>query len=187
MRQFLALSRRARDHSDRANADHVVGTLQQLLARIAPHASLQLQLRAANVQARIAPIDLERILINLVVNAGHAVERGGPITVSTSLRHVPAEGLTVASGSLRGGDYVELAVADGGTGIAPDVLPRIFEPFFTTKAAGTGLGLPSVVQVACAAGGGVAVESQVGTGTRFTVFVPTERPDAPEGGPETLE
>jgi two-component system cell cycle sensor histidine kinase/response regulator CckA len=173
LRQIVSLTRRAQDSSERSMVDHVAGSLRHLFARLAPGATVKLELGAHGIAARLAALSLERILINLVVNAGHALEGGGTITITTGHRRVPSEGLRLASGLLPGGDYVELVVADSGTGIAPDVLPRVFEPYFTTKGdAGTGLGLPSVLSMVRAAGGGVDVASVVGEGTRFTVLVP---------------
>jgi two-component system sensor histidine kinase AtoS len=67
---------------------------------------------------------------------------------------------------------VEIAVADDGSGIAPEALERIFDPFFTTKPAGTGLGLATVHRIVTAHGGSVAVQSQLGAGARFCVRLP---------------
>ncbi len=173
MRQFMCLTRRTLDSLESVEVDRVLAPLRQLLARLAPHAPLDVHLDARGGRTRVDCQALERIVINLVVNAGHAVRAGGTIAVSTGHRRVAPEGLTISSGPLPGGSYVELTVADTGEGIAPDVLPRIFEPFFTTKGrGGTGLGLSSVLQLARAAGGGVSVASHVGAGTRVSVLVP---------------
>jgi signal transduction histidine kinase len=82
-----------------------------------------------------------------------------------------------ASGDRRNGDaegpqWVEIQVADTGTGIAEDVLERIFDPFFTTKKEGSGLGLATVHRIVEGNGGHVRVESAVGSGTRFCVLLP---------------
>lgn len=74
---------------------------------------------------------------------------------------------------LPAGTYVCLSVSDEGDGIAPEHLSRIFDPFFTTKGElGTGLGLPVVLGLTRACGGDVAVESQIGLGTRFKIYLP---------------
>ena len=107
---------------------------------------------------------LMQVLVNLVVNAIQAMPAGGRLDVATQARP----------------QAIELAVADCGQGIAPDVVERIFEPFFTTKdvGQGTGLGLSVVHGIVAAHGGQIEVDSQPGGGTRFTVQLPLEEPDA---------
>src|SRR3546814_970424 len=84
---------------------------------------------------RVSPGAFDASLINLVVNATHAMPEGGELRITTGNR-------SVADGSLPSGDYNSVSVADTGCGIPPDVLEQIFEPFFTTKGeSGTGLGL----------------------------------------------
>jgi two-component system, NtrC family, sensor kinase len=106
---------------------------------------------------------LQQVLINLVMNAVDATAAGGTV-------HVTATGA-------RRGDRpgVELTVADTGGGIQPEALPRIFEPFFTTKAAGrgTGLGLSICRDIVVAHEGHIGVDSQVGRGTTFSVWLPS--------------
>jgi PAS domain S-box-containing protein len=106
------------------------------------------------IQARAA--ELREALINLVLNAVDAMPTGGSLTLATR----------------RDGDWVLLAVADSGTGIPPDVRRRIFEPFFTTKESGTGLGLSIVSGIISSYGGTIDVESELGTGTTFTIRLP---------------
>jgi CheY-like chemotaxis protein len=83
----------------------------------------------------------------------------------------------VTTSTLPAGHYVRLSVGDTGSGIAPQVLERIFDPFFTTKeiGVGTGLGLSLVHRIVTDLGGGIAVESRVGHGTTFTVYIPWHR------------
>ncbi len=119
------------------------------------------------------PGQLKQVLLNLVINAIHALPAGG--RVSVSLR--PAAG--------RADARVHIGVEDDGDGIAPEVLPRIFDPFFTTREAGTGLGLAIVKKIAVAHGADIRVDSEPGRGTRFDLLWPvaqTERAAAPENG-----
>ena len=80
----------------------------------------------------------------------------------------------MSTAQLTPGPYIRLAVRDTGTGIAPQVLERIFDPFFTTKGVGvgTGLGLSLVHGIVADLGGGIDVESRVGNGSTFTVYLP---------------
>jgi signal transduction histidine kinase len=98
------------------------------------------------------------VLVNLMVNAGQAMSAGGTLTVSTS---------TTAN-------EVLVSVRDTGTGITPEARQRLFEPFFTTKPAGegTGLGLSVVHGIVTSHGGRIEVDTEVGRGTCFSVYLP---------------
>jgi Signal transduction histidine kinase regulating C4-dicarboxylate transport system len=101
--------------------------------------------------------ELQQVVVNLILNAVHAMPDGGSLTVATEDRDTCAV----------------IVVADTGTGIPPEVLPRIFDPFFTTKQAqGTGLGLSISQQIATQAGGRISVTSTPGKGSRFEVSLP---------------
>ncbi|MBE9191324.1 response regulator [Gloeocapsopsis crepidinum LEGE 06123] len=116
---------------------------------------------------------LHQILMNLCVNARDAMLEGGTLTIS-------AENLEVDQSYVRKhldakvGSYVVLSVADTGCGIPPEVMDRIFEPFFTTKGIGkgTGLGLSTVIGIVKSHGGFVNVESEIGKGTQFKIYLP---------------
>ncbi len=110
-----------------------------------------------------SPPQMKQVIWNLVLNAVQAMRGKGTLTISTSSE----------------GDRVRLDVADTGVGIAREKLDRIFELFYTDKKHGTGLGLPIARRIADAHGGEVAVESVLGKGSRFTVFLPAGSLDAP--------
>ncbi len=113
---------------------------------------------------------LELALMNLIINARDAMPRGGTIAVaSRNARAGPGNPL-----GLPAGDYVVLAVADSGSGIAADILEQVTEPFFTTKdvGKGTGLGLSMVYGFARQSGGAIAIDSKVGEGTRVEIWLP---------------
>ncbi|KQP85552.1 histidine kinase [Methylobacterium sp. Leaf113] len=120
------------------------------------------------------PSQFDTALVNMVVNARDAMDGEGRlgIRVSRALA-IPA---VRAHPRIRG-DYVAVSVSDTGSGIPPDVLERIFEPFFTTKGVGqgTGLGLSQVFGFAKQSGGEVVVESELGHGTTFTLYLPRVR------------
>src|ERR1019366_10001999 len=122
------------------------------------------------------PEQIELVLVNLIVNAIHASERPGKVTVGigTAGAKPPAD-LTPPVGSP--GDeprYAVLSVKDEGIGIAPDILPRIFEPFFTTKhvGEGTGLGLSVAYGIVREHSGWIEVTSERNKGSCFSVFLP---------------
>ncbi|MGP1615819.1 MAG: ATP-binding protein, partial [Pollutimonas bauzanensis] len=120
-----------------------------------------------------------QIILNLAVNARHAMPKGGVLRIASS--NVESNGVylpgAVASFSpisVQQGAYVLLEIMDTGVGIPPDVLTRIFEPFFTTKSRGegSGLGLPVVYGIVKNIGGGIVVSSREGEGTSFQIYLP---------------
>ena len=120
---------------------------------------------------------LVQIILNLIVNASEAMNGSGRLAIAVStLDSLPNGSFVLVP--LVAPAYVEIAIADSGPGIPPDVLPRIFEPFFTTKNAGTtrgtGLGLSMVYAAAQADRLGIAVETSVGNGTTFRILIPVE-------------
>jgi CheY-like chemotaxis protein len=127
------------------------------------------------VEADVA--QFETALVNMAVNARDAMNGEGTLTVHVeSLGEMP---------SIRGhaggrGKFVAVSISDTGSGIAADQLAQIFEPFFTTKEVGkgTGLGLSQVYGFAKQSGGDVAVESEIGMGTTFTLYLPRTERDA---------
>ena len=133
---------------------------------------------------------LEQVLVNLAVNARDAMKTGGKLTIQ-SFNHVNTSAQKLSGGDeiLPPGTWIAIEVEDTGTGIPPDVLPRIFEPFFSTKevGAGTGLGLSTVHGIIHQTGGFISVETRLGEGTKFTIYLPRtieakkdEKPETPE-------
>jgi CheY-like chemotaxis protein len=117
--------------------------------------------------------DLEQSVMNLMVNARDALPHGGRILVHLRSVQLDAEGAR-RHPEARPGHYVSLAIADNGCGMPPAVLNRLFEPFFTTKPVGkgTGLGLSTVYAIVHQLRGWIEVESTVGHGSTFTLFIP---------------
>ncbi|WP_294121429.1 PAS domain-containing sensor histidine kinase, partial [Sphingomonas sp.] len=112
------------------------------------------------------PTQLEVAVLNLAINARDAMPEGGTLTISTRKRRISDDP------ELEPGTYIELAIADTGCGMEPDVLAKAFEPFFTTKEVGkgTGLGLSMVYGMARQSGGSVKIDSRPGIGTTVRLF-----------------
>ncbi len=121
------------------------------------------------------PTQLHQVLLNLCVNARDAMPRGGTLTLTASNLTIDAQ-YACTSNDVRPGTYVLIEVTDTGEGIAPEVRDRIFEPFFTTKelGKGTGIGLATVQTVVKGHGGFVTVESALGQGTTFKIYLPVD-------------
>ncbi|HYD83524.1 MAG TPA: ATP-binding protein, partial [Opitutus sp.] len=109
-----------------------------------------------------------RVVQNLVLNAVQAMPEGG--TVKIALRNVQIDGLSRLA--LAPGNYVQIAIADTGIGIKPEHLSRIFDPYFTTKQMGSGLGLAAVYSIVHKHRGTIDVDSQLGRGTTFNIWLP---------------
>jgi CheY-like chemotaxis protein len=118
------------------------------------------------------PTQLHQVVMNLCANAVQAMRSAGTLTVTLDLLGVG--GTRCATSELSVANHVRLRVRDTGSGIAPQVLERIFDPFFTTKevGVGTGLGLSLVHGIVTDLGGGIDVQSRVGEGSLFTVYLP---------------
>lgn len=116
---------------------------------------------------------LEQVIVNLAVNARDAMPDGGQLTIQT--RNLSqAEAVEMPYKILEPAEYVLLEVLDSGTGIPPDIRDKIFEPFFSTKdvGKGTGLGLSTVYGIVKQTGGFIFLESEMGQGTTFRIFLP---------------
>ncbi len=124
---------------------------------------------------------LEQLLSNYVVNARDAMPEGGTIRIELGAREITAD----AAESLSPGRYLELRVADEGTGIPVDVLPRLFEPFFTTKKAGTGLGLANCNAIATQLGGSIAISPRPEGGTLVRTLLPAHH-EPPSSRPRSV-
>lgn len=116
--------------------------------------------------------DFQDVLINMAINARDAMPEGGVLTIGTENCSLSAHE-AVALG-LTEGDFVRLTIADSGCGIPPALLERVFEPFFTTKekGKGTGLGLSMVYGFVQRSHGSIQIESEVGIGTAFSIYLP---------------
>lgn len=173
-KQLLVFSRHQQVERRVIDVNAIVADMEVMLTRLIGE-DLAVELVLAPDLGRVLADagQVEQIILNLAVNARDAMPQGGRITIETAnvLLAGEAKGLRRP---VEPGDYVMLAVSDVGTGIADDVLTHLFEPFFTTKPAGkgTGLGLSTVYGIASSAKGTVSVDTELGSGTTFKVYLP---------------
>ncbi|MEO7166517.1 MAG: ATP-binding protein, partial [Chthoniobacterales bacterium] len=115
-----------------------------------------------------------QIILNLAVNARDAMHKGGRLTITTTILEVAADSPAPCAGTeLSPGEYVEIALADNGSGMSDEVKGRLFEPFFTTKEeANSGLGLATSYGIVRQSGGQICAESESGRGSTFRIFLP---------------
>ncbi len=152
----------------------VVETLDLLEASLPPGIRLERHIDAGDAAVLGDAIYLHQVAMNLCTNAIHAMERNGGV-LRVELQRARLGGrLTLSRGSLAPGHYVRLTVGDTGAGIDGAVLDRIFDPFFTTKqiGEGTGLGLSVVHGIVADLGGAIRVETALGKGTTFEIWLP---------------
>jgi signal transduction histidine kinase/ActR/RegA family two-component response regulator len=126
------------------------------------------------------PTQIHQIVMNLVTNAFHAVEPAGG-TISIRLKEIFYSQPDASAHDLASGAYAMLSVSDTGTGIDPSIMDKIFDPYFTTKTKGrgTGLGLATVYGIVKALGGDIRVDSEVGEGSCFHVYLPVQEISEP--------
>ena len=172
--RILAFSRSGAGERVPVNVQSVVDeALVATAASLPPQVRLERDLGAGDAAVLGDATQIHQVVMNLCANAVQAMRAGGTLGVTLQTTRL-TEAKCVSTTQLAPGGYVKLAVRDTGTGIAPQVLERIFDPFFTTKAAGigTGLGLSLVHGIVADLGGGVDVDSRVGAGSTFTVYLP---------------
>jgi PAS domain S-box-containing protein len=179
-RQLLAFSRTLPLNPTVISLAETVAAIRDVLAGTM-HVNIEFlsDVPAATWPVRVDKSELELALVNLAVNARDAMSDGGRIAIAAQNVSLPGRDAP----NCAAGDYVALSVADSGCGIPPDLLSRVVEPFFTTKGPdkGTGLGLSQVYGLAHRSGGTVQIASEIGRGTKVTIYLP--RSEAPVAAP----
>jgi two-component system, cell cycle sensor histidine kinase and response regulator CckA len=172
--QLLAFSRKQVLQPRVLNLNGVVADVESLLRRlISEDIVLTHELDPSAAPVRADRNQLEQVLLNLAVNARDAMSEGGRLTIQTANTALAAEAARALGVSP--GRYVELSVSDTGHGMDAETRKRVFEPFFTTKeqGKGTGLGLATAYGIVAQSGGAMSVESTPGSGSTFTVYLPS--------------
>jgi two-component system, cell cycle sensor histidine kinase and response regulator CckA len=172
--RILTFSRKVESRARPIDLNEEIRKAQELLRRTVP-LMIEIELVfAENLQIIDAdPAQVEQVLLNLAINAQHAMPDGGQLLIETSNVSLSDEYLQTHLGA-QPGHYVLLTVSDTGVGIEPGVMDRIFEPFFTTKTngEGTGLGLSMVHGIVAQHGGYIRCYSEPGRGTSFRIYFP---------------
>ena len=127
-----------------------------------------------DIQASIDPDQMRQVFWNLFNNAAQAMSNGGEIQVQLRKGNIGKGTSFPLSSQLRGKEWVKISITDSGNGIVPEEKEKIFEPFFTTKENGTGLGLSIVHKIIENHNGLIKVESELGRGSTFTIFLPAD-------------
>ena len=175
VRQILLFSRQQKLTPSPLQLSTIVKEVLRMI-RVSLPSNIEIVERISTEDSTILnnPTNMHQVLLNLCTNAGHAMKgKGGTLTVALDEVEISGkeEGALVG---IEKGTYMRMTVSDTGAGIPDDVLERIFEPYFTTKPAheGTGMGLSVVFGIIKNASGHVTVETEVGKGTSFHVFLP---------------
>jgi len=198
-RQLLAFSRKQIIQPARLDLNAVVGGMKAMLGRlIRGDVTMVIDLAPELAAVNADHGQVEQILMNLAVNAGDAMPKGGRLTIATANAVLESHHST-SHFSVTPGPYVSLTVTDTGTGMSTETQAHLFEAFYTTKAAGTGtgLGLATIQTIVKQCGGTVMVTSSIGQGTSVSVYFPkmavaafgATEPPAPErkrSGTETV-
>jgi PAS domain S-box-containing protein len=185
-RQLLMFSRKQPIRLRPLELNDIVGGLARILRRtLGADVELELDLDGRLPTVEADPGMIEQVLMNLSVNARDAMPRGGRLTIKSS-RSVLDQLVADGNPEARPGLFACLIVRDTGTGIPPDILDHIFEPFSTTKEVGrgTGLGLATVHGIVQQHRGWIEVDSQVGSGTEFRIFLPATQAPRTQENPE---
>ena len=178
VQQILTFSRQTEQVKQPVQVDSIIKeSLKLLRAAIPSTITIRQRIFGRGMQALADASQIHQVVMNLCTNAFHAMrERGGvmEVVLDTTRLDVP---LVLLEGTLPAGDYLRLSVSDSGQGMDEETRKKIFLPFFTTKQVGegTGLGLSIVHGIVVGMGGSIQVDSEVGRGTKFTVYFPSVR------------
>jgi two-component system cell cycle sensor histidine kinase/response regulator CckA len=181
-RQLLAFSRKQILQPRVLDLNSVVAEMGRMLRRlIGEEIELRTVLRPDLGRIKADPGQIEQVIMNLAINARDAMPHGGKLAIETQAVTFTEE-LADQPFAVSAGSYVKLLVTDSGIGMDKETVARIFEPFFTTKESGkgTGLGLSTVYGIIKQSGGYIVVQSEIGQGTTFAVYLPQVEAESEE-------
>jgi signal transduction histidine kinase/CheY-like chemotaxis protein len=174
-RQLLTFARRQASKRSAVDVGELIRSLERFLLRVVgENVELGIELAPEIPRINADASQVEQLIVNLVMNGRDAITNRGKITIQVKGATFN-EVRQIGTFELLPGDYVVITVADSGVGIAADARSRLFEPFFTTKDVnrGAGLGLAVCYGIVTQHAGAIAVDSEVGSGSRFDVYLPT--------------
>lgn len=177
VKQMLAFGRKKEPNTSWIDMNAILSAKKSIFQRmLGKTITLKLVLDPNTAPAWGDEAELEQALMNLVVNARDAMAAGGTLTIGTRNVVFPEDHVFSEYGTLPG-SYSQLSVKDDGCGMSPETVEQIFEPFFTTKPAemGTGLGLSTVFRDISNIGGFISVESELGEGAEFRIYLPQDQ------------
>ena len=177
--QLLAFSRKQTMQPKALVLGDVIGELAQMLRRLVGEGiALNVERDSDLWTVHADEAQLSNAIINLVVNARDAMPSGGTVVIKT-VNQTVNKSSALGTAIMPPGDYVRIEVSDTGTGMSQEIQSKIFDPFFTTKPVGqgTGLGLATVYGIVKQTGGFITVDSEVGKGTSFNIYLPRLRAD----------
>ncbi len=180
--QLLAFSRKQTMQPKLLALNDAIGELAQMLRRLVGEGiSLNVERGPDLWTVHADEAQLGNAIINLVVNARDAMPGGGTVTIRTANETV-TQSSALGTAVMPAGDYVRIEVTDTGIGMSKEIQSKIFDPFFTTKPVGqgTGLGLATVYGIVKQSGGFITVDSEVGKGTSFHIYLPRRKVEAGE-------
>jgi signal transduction histidine kinase len=170
-RQLLTFSRRREPESVKISLNELIKEIMKLLKSTLPESiELLMDLYPTDLFIKADATQIHQVLMNIATNAAHAMPQGGKFTMKT--KRVDIKEMQKNVPDSKPGTYAYISVSDTGTGMKKEVLTRIFDPFFTTKKQGTGLGLLMVYNIVKEHGGWIDVDSKVGVGTTFHLYLP---------------
>ena len=171
-RQLLSFARGGKYEVKPTNPNEIVAQSAEMFGRTRKEISIHQNCRQNIWNVDMDRRQIEQMLLNIYLNAWHAMPQGGDLTIETE--NVVLDDAHVVPHEVSPGNYVKISVTDTGEGMDKETLDRIFEPFFTTKEMGhgTGLGLATVYGIVKNHGGFINVYSEKGHGTTFNQYLP---------------
>jgi len=185
LKQVLGIARGDKGDKKLLQVRHVIDEVVNLVKETFPRSiKIVSDIQRVVPSVEIDPAQLHQALLNLCVNARDAMPEYGELKIKAEKTDIDDSFASIHAGA-RPGNYVAISVSDTGLGIPEDIKDRIFDPFFTTKESGkgTGLGLSSVGSIVKNHQGFLTVESQIGKGTTFRIYLPAAELE----GRETME